>query len=64
MDEIEKHLKSLRTSYTKLCHMPSGSAADQLCSFLKAHIRSRAGISNLPRQASPRMKVRHSAHPN
>lgn len=53
-------MKSLRTIFSKVAHIPSGSSADRMtyrqrevkvqCSFLRAHIKSREGISNLPRQ--------------
>lgn len=57
-------MKSLRTIYSKIAHIPSGSAADRLttrqkqvrrlCYFLKSHLKTRVGLSNLPRK-SPRI---------
>lgn len=60
-------MKTLRTSFTKVSRLPSGSGADsltqrqrdiqQMCHFLRAHIRNREGQTNLERRQSPRMKV-------
>lgn len=56
--EIEVHLGSLRTAYTKLANQPSGSGYGRLtarqreimemCRFLKCHIKTRDSVSNLP----------------
>lgn len=64
VNDIQVHLKTLRTSFTKLSRLPSGSGADRLtqrqrdildmCKFLRAHIRTCEGITTLQRRTSPR----------
>jgi hypothetical protein len=60
--DVDTHMTSMRTMYTKAIQLPSGSAADKmtyrqkelktLLSFLRRHVKPLKGISNLPRVES------------
>lgn len=67
VEEVQTHMNSLRTAYSKVAHIPSGSGADRLttrqkdlremCRFLRSHLSKREGISNLKKPDDPQEKV-------
>ena len=57
VDEIDRHMRNLRTMYSKVLRTYSGAGVDaltprqkeirELCHFLKNYMRIKEGISNL-----------------